>query len=414
MWQRLTIEPAHRPVREAVLDAVPFTPADLDRIVLPPLAGRFFSGGDTPAACPVAVVSAEAAALVFQGSALGRVITDDAGGQTQIVGVVDMRPERARRRTAPVVFFYAEQEGVSRRPLSPASFLVAASPSRPEAWLDTHVVSPNYFRAMGWPLVAGRALPDDSAEGACRMAVVNEQAAERYFDGDAVGASVIDATGRRTEIVGVVRASPLRALRHRIEPAIYYPLRQDFRPLMTLLLKAPGVTGPEMERLRRDLDGVPGRGPRPTVVQTLDARVRRTALAPIHLASALMGVSAVSMIVLAVMAVTSGIHETARRRRRDLAIRLALGAPWWRILRCVVDDAALAVGVGTSVGVLASLVAVRLFDHVLYGGSPPGLWVYVAAPLTLAAAAALVGLIPAVQTLAIRPMDVIREKEHAD
>ena len=409
-WQRLRIEPANPPVREAVLDVVPFTPTDLDRIVLPPLAGRFFGGGDTTAACPVAVVSAEAATQVFRGDAIGRVISDDGGREAQIVGVVEMRPDPGRRRTDPVVFVYAEQEGVPHGSSSSASFQVPADPSRAEALLDAHVVSPNYFTALGWPLVAGHVLADDLAEGACRMAVVNEQAAERYFDGDAVGASVIDAAGRRTEIVGVVRASPLRALDHAIEPAIYYPLRQDFRRSMTLLLKAPDVTGPEVERLRRALDDVPGRGPLPTVLQTLDARVRQTALAPIRLATALVGVSAVSMVVLAVAAVASGIHEAARRRRRDLAIRLALGAPWWRILRCIVDEAALAVGVGTSLGVFASLVAVRLLAHVLPGGNPPALWVYVAAPVTLAAASAVAGLVPAAQTLTIRPMDLVRDK----
>jgi len=68
------------------------------------------------------------------------------------------------------------------------------------------------------------------------------------------------------------------------------------------------------------------------------------------------------------------------------------------------------VGVGTSLGVFASLVAVRLLAHVLPGGNPPALWVYVAAPVTLAAASAVAGLVPAAQTLTIRPMDLVRDK----
>ena len=371
-WQRLRIEPALQPVREAELDVVRFIPADLDRIVMPPRAGRFFGGADTPQSCPVAVVSAEAATHAFEGDPIGRVITDGMGRRVEVVGVVHTASASGRRPRAPLVFVHAEQESVSGSTSNPARFSGASSESFAGRGLaDAHVVSPDYFGAMGWPLVAGRPLPDDLAEGACRLAVVNEQAVDRYFAGDAVGASVIDAAGRRTEVVGVVRASPLRALHQRIEPAIYYPLAQDFRPQMTLLLQAPGVTGRDLEHMRRQLDNVPGRGRRPTAVRTLDAYPRHTALAPIRIATALVGVSAVSMIVLAITAVASAIHESARRRRRDLAIRLALGAPWWRILRRVAGDAATAVVLGASVGAIASLLVVRLLDRALPGSSPP-------------------------------------------
>jgi hypothetical protein len=61
-------------------------------------------------------------------------------------------------------------------------------------------VSAGYFAAMGWTLEDGRLFGDDLARG-CRVGVVNQEAAERYFGGKAVGTAVIDQAGRRTEIV---------------------------------------------------------------------------------------------------------------------------------------------------------------------------------------------------------------------
>ena len=58
---------------------------------------------------------------------------------------------------------------------------------------------------MGLSTTAGHVLPGDTASRACRVAVVNEEAAELYFGGQAIGSAVIDSAGRRSEIVGVVR-----------------------------------------------------------------------------------------------------------------------------------------------------------------------------------------------------------------
>ena len=104
------------------------------------------------------------------------------------------------------------------------------------ATLDSNVVSASYFDAVGWKLVEGDMFADRPLPGDCRVAVINEQAAQRYFEGSPIGAAAIDAVGRRTTIVGVVRAAPLRTLQNRIEPAIYFPVSQDFLPVMTAIL----------------------------------------------------------------------------------------------------------------------------------------------------------------------------------
>jgi hypothetical protein len=142
-----------------------------------------------------------------------------------------------------------------------ASFRVPARLNRSNAALDSNVVSAGYFNAMGWTLEDGRLFADDLADG-CRVGVVNQEAAERYFGGNAVGAAVIDHAGRRTEIVGVVRSRTLRTLQRGIEPSIYFPMAQDFLRGMTLILAAREVSGALLADLDRRLESVPGRGRR--------------------------------------------------------------------------------------------------------------------------------------------------------
>jgi len=125
--------------------------------------------------------------------------------------------------------------------LGPARFHVPSPTKLPTVGLDANVVSPGYFAAMGLVPVAGTVFGEDFSHG-CRVGVINQEAAERYFGGNAVGAAVIDATGRRTEIIGVVRSAPLRSAQRRVEPAIYYPVAQDVRPRMTLVLGVPDAS----------------------------------------------------------------------------------------------------------------------------------------------------------------------------
>ena len=84
--------------------------------------------------------------------------------------------------------------------------------------LDANVVSRSYFDAMGLTPMAGSVFPDDPEPERCRVGVINQEAAELYFGGNAVGGAVIDRAGRRTEIVGVVHSQQLRTAQRRVEP----------------------------------------------------------------------------------------------------------------------------------------------------------------------------------------------------
>lgn len=209
-----------------------------------------------------AIVNEAAASALFDGDAVGRSIEDPSGQRVQIVGVVAIRKAAntaAARR--PTIYFYAEQTGTPLGRVGPARFRVPVRPRPASGVLDANVVSPSYFGAMGLLPAAGGLFPDDPAPRGCRVGVINEEAAELYFGGPAVGGAVIDRDGRRTEIVGVVRPALLRASQRRVEPAIDLPMAQDFLPRMTRILGARDPTDAVVASVRRRLDVVAGGAP---------------------------------------------------------------------------------------------------------------------------------------------------------
>src|SRR5262245_18326506 len=234
--QSMRVERPATQVRDVVAEHIAFTRESLAQVAWRPVAGRMFAGADTPDACRVVLVNAPAAQIMFAGDAVGRAIVDSEGTRLEIVGVVAEKPPRKDTPAVPTVYYYYSEQApppfgrggqtVFHLP-SGAAFATAA--------LDTHVVSPRYFESMGFSLDAGRLFPDVVDPGACRVAVINREAAERYFGGDAVGSAVIDSDGRRAEIIGVVRSRVLRAAQRVQEPAIYLPASQYYLPRMTLI-----------------------------------------------------------------------------------------------------------------------------------------------------------------------------------
>jgi hypothetical protein len=85
---------------------------------------------------------------------------------------------------------------------------------------ETNVVSAGYFDAVGSKLVAGRGFIGNTKSTGCRLGVVNQEAADLYFGGNAVGAAVIDEQGRRTDIIGVVHSGSLGAFQRRAGPTL--------------------------------------------------------------------------------------------------------------------------------------------------------------------------------------------------
>lgn len=403
-WQSVRIEPAGLPVRDVVMDASVFAPASLEQVVVPPKSGRMFGGADTAQSCRVAIVNEQAAKELFAGEAVGRSILDPTGEWIEIVGVVAARqPARA----GPTLYYYPDQSPPHLDPSQAAHFQVPDRATLSPAVLESNVVSPGYFDAVGLALAGGKIFSSFASGNGCRVGVINQEANELYFGGNGVGAAVIDAAGRRTEIVGVVRSLLLRTAQRSPEPAIYLPMTQDFLPRMTLILQTHDANDVTLTTLRKTLEGIPG-GRRPPAVRTLEQHLSLIALAPERIATVLVGTSAAMALALGALGLYGAMSEATRQRRREFGVRLALGAKGWRLIGGVLSEGLRLAGAGTAVGLLGSLFVARWLSRVTPNAGPLSVWVWVAAPLGLLIAVAIASVLPARQALATNPLTIMR------
>lgn len=406
-WESFRIEPQQLPLRDVTLDVEAFTPSSQALFAMPPVAGRLF--GLEHKTCRAAVVNEEAANVLFGAATVGRSVRDAADLPVEIIGVLAMR--KGRNVTAPTIYFYqADQNGPHPERIGLANFR-APTVSKPEqAELDSNVVSPSYFAVMGWPLVAGRMFPDDPKARGCRVGVVNQEAADLYFNGKAIGVSVIDNSGRRTEIIGVVHSAPLGTFQKRVEPAIYFPMAQDFLPYMTLILSAREVNGPLLEKLRSKIDAVPGRGPAPVIVKTLDTYLSQTSLAPLRIATMIIGACSTTALILSVLGLVGALGDAVRHRRREFAVRIALGAQRRHVIWQVLREGGRLAFAGALAGTLGSLLLSRMLARIVPGNGAPALWVWMAAPLLLAAVVTVASVLPARRALILNPLTILRDE----
>lgn len=410
VWQSLRVEPPQLPLQDVVMDVAAFTPQSLALVIVPPIAGRMFGARDTAQTCRVAIVNKEAAEDLFDGNAVGRSIEDPAGQRMEIIGVVETRTAgKTPRRSRPTIYYYAEQTGTPLDRVGPARFRVPVHSKPSGAVLDTNVVSPSYFDAMGLSPIAGTVFPNDPPPHSCRVGVINQEAAELYFGGNAVGGAVIDSAGRRTEIVGVVHSAVLRASHRRVQPAIYFPTAYDFLPRMTLILSAREANDAMLTSVRRRLDLIPDGTPGSAIVTTLDAHLSRTALAPERIATMLVGACAATALTLGVLGLYGAMSDAARQRRREIAVRIALGARGWHVIRQVLAEGVRLAGAGTVAGMLGSLLVARWLARITPSAGSLTVWVWLAAPLVLIGAVAIASVLPARRALTVDPLTILRD-----
>jgi MacB-like periplasmic core domain len=406
-WRSFRVEPRQLPLRDVTLDVAAFTNRSVALFTTPPAEGRGVFGVEDET-CRGAIVNDAAAKVLFGVGTAGRSIFDAAGFPVEIIGVAGLSKGLP---TTPTIYYYQADENGPHTERSGSARFRAAIPSKLEqVELDANAVSAGYFDVMGWRVVAGRIFPADAKPRGCREGVVNQEAADLYFNGDAVGASVIDEAGRRTKIIGVVHSTPLGTFQRRVEPAIYFPMMQDFLPYMTLILGSQKVDGPMLKELFIKIESVPGRGPAPVMVKPLDTYLKQTALAQLRIATVIIGASATTALVLSVLGLFGALSDAVRQRRREFAVRIALGAQRRHVIRQVLGEGGRLATAGTLAGTLGSLLLSRMLARITPGHGLPALWVWMAAPLLLAAVVLIASVLPARRASIANPLTIMSDQ----
>jgi len=284
-------------------------------------------------------------------------------------------------------------------------------------------VTPGYFSAMSLVVRRGRPLgPTDGPTGP-RVAVINETMARRFWPnenpiGKRVALSVeslrftrpnapptLDFEGSAREIVGVVADVRASAIADPALPALYIPFAQ--RPVtdLTLTVRTSGdplrLVGPVRAAVRALDPDQPV-----SSVAAMSDIVAASVKQPRD-RTTLIGVFAAVALVLAAVGVYGVMAYSVTQRRREIGVRLALGARPRQVARLVLGQALSWSAVGCALGVTGSLLAGRAVSGLLFGIAPNDGWTLIAVSVVMGAISFVASWIPASRAARVDPVVVL-------
>ena len=308
----------------------------------------------------------------------------------------------------PIIYYGFLNQAEAPSTQNNATFRVPVIEPATNLELSANVVSTGYFRALGIPLIAGRDFSELRALGEGRVAIINREAADLYFNGKPLGSGVIDDNGVRTEIVGVVKSQSFGAFEQHAEPTIYFPMGQDCPARMTLMLRSSKWNVSTAAALRRAIENVPGGSGGP-IITSFDEQLAQSGLAPLRIATLIGVVSSGIALLLGILGLLNAQSDAERQRQRDRAVRIALGAQRWRIVLLVLKTAGRLALAGTVIGIFLSFALMRMLIADFAGLTSPGFEIWVVAPLLPAAVVVIASMMPARRASVIAPSVIMRE-----
>ncbi len=276
------------------------------------------------------------------------------------------------------------------------------------------VVSPGYFAAMGIPLRSGRPFTAADREGAPRVILLNETMAKTLFPHEnplgrrlTLGVPEPGEAPEWVTVVGVVGDVRHTALKEESGMEMYWPFAQEPTADFTLILAASGgnvgaLAAPARQAVQAVDPNLPVFHVRPLSEVVADA------LAPARLSTVLFGLFAALALALAAVGLYGVMSYAVAERRREIGIRMALGADRAGVFRLVLTQAMGVALLGVVVGLAGSLAATRLLASLLYGVGTADALTFPAVAVLLLAVALLASYLPARRATAVDPLAAIR------
>jgi len=191
------------------------------------------------------------------------------------------------------------------------------------------------------------------------------------------------------------------------QACVYLPLRQNYSGGMTLYVRSEGSPSGLLPTIQREIRSMDSN------IEISDARTGAKLIDQVlwgpHVGVALLGVFGSLALILASVGLYGVMAYSVGRRRREIGVRMALGAPRGVVLRLIVFEGMKVVGFGILVGLGAALLVGRLLSRMLFGISPSDPVSFASACLTLIAVALAACYLPARSATRIDPMTVLRE-----
>lgn len=270
-------------------------------------------------------------------------------------------------------------------------------------------VGADYFRALGIPIVRGRALDERDRARAPGAAVISETMAARLWAGE-------DPIGRRFNgnitVVGVARDIRFMDLSGRPEPYLYGSLPQIISTLglepVSLAVRASGGLDRVHAAIRREVRALDERVPiiEPRSLDDLVGAV----LLPQRIGATLLSLFGVLTLVLAAVGVYGVLASLVGRRTREIGIRVALGARPAEVVALVLRQSFALVAGGVVVGLFLALVAAKAIASLLFGVGPTDPITFAATAAALVAVGLAASYVPARRATRVNPTEALRHE----
>jgi putative ABC transport system permease protein len=305
--------------------------------------------------------------------------------------------------------FDTEGAGTSQRfVIEGQAYQSGAQPS-----LNYRTADAGYLEAIGLRLIGGRWISPDDRTGSPEVIVVNQTFAQRFFpNGDPLGARIqwadTNAQGPLT-IVGVVGDVATNGLERAETPVAYGPYSQRPFPFLRWLTFVARIDGdPEAAAgsLRAAVQSVDPRQPI-FAVRTMDQIVARS-LSERRFSLLLMAAFAGLTVVLATLGLYGMLAQRVELRRREIGVRMSLGATGGRVFALVIRQGLIIVAAGVGLGAAASYALSGLMDSLVFGIAPEDGTVRIVVALLVAGIGLIACLIPARRAARVDPIVSLR------
>jgi macrolide transport system ATP-binding/permease protein len=272
-----------------------------------------------------------------------------------------------------------------------------------------NVVSPDYFKTLQIPLLAGRDFDERDRKGVQRVIIINEKMAQMLWpDESAIGKRIFIGPNSPDpiEVVGVVQTGKYRSLAEDPKAFYYSPMAQRGSSGMTLMLRTAGDPGALVNAIRNEAQSIDRRIPL-YAIKTMDQHMKWALWAP-NMAATLSLAFGILALVLSAVGLYSVMAYIVSQRTREVGIRMALGARRADVLKLITREGMKLAVIGVVIGFVVSLALARVLSSVLIGVSSYDVTTFILVPLLLAVVAFVACLVPARRAAKVNPLVALR------
>ena len=291
------------------------------------------------------------------------------------------------------------------------------APGEPMPRAEYRTGTPEYFESAGIPILKGRTFYDTDRRGSALVVIINETLAKNLFpDRDPIGQRIgwtgdvlrfIPVTGNWRMVVGVVKDTKDAGLDAPPMPVVYMPFAQEFNFGQSgLVIRAKQNALSLVAAATRLVRGIVPNSPIENVLTV--AQIRDQSVAPRRLNAALLSSFSVLAVLIAAVGIAGVLAFSVSARTNEIGIRMSLGADSSRVLRMILGEGGVLLGLGLAAGIGGAMAATRLMQGLLFGVAPNDPQTLIGVAVFMGAIGVAACWVPARRAAAIDPAITMR------